>query len=89
MLPVRWRSKARADLVNILEYIALRHAPAAISLQLDFERAVAQLPHHPYMYRRGRSPGTREMVVRSHYVVAYRVRATEIEIIAIRSTRQQ
>lgn len=89
MLPVHWLTKARNNLATILEYIAERNNAAASALQDDIERATAQLPQHPYLYRRGRVTGTRELVVHSHYLVVYRVRATAIEVVAVLHTRQQ
>ncbi|WP_258035907.1 type II toxin-antitoxin system RelE/ParE family toxin [Pseudomonas putida] len=43
----------------------------------------------PTLYKSGRSPGTREIVVRSNYVMIYRVMDDRIEIIRILHARQQ
>ena len=43
---------------------------------------IESLARHPDMGRKGRVAATRELVV-APYVVAYRVRRTEIEILAI------
>ena len=43
---------------------------------------IESLARHPEMGRKGRVSGTRELVV-APYVVAYRVRRTTIEIVAI------
>lgn len=89
MLPVQWLENARANLVSIIEYIAERNDFAALSLQEDIERAVSQLPLHPYLYRPGRVTGTREIVVHPNYLVVYRVLPQVIEIVAVLHTRQK
>jgi toxin ParE1/3/4 len=52
------------------------------------ELAAAQLSEHPFLYRVGRVPGTRETVVHPNYIVVYRVTATAIEIVNILHSRQ-
>ncbi|WP_093390930.1 type II toxin-antitoxin system RelE/ParE family toxin [Rugamonas rubra] len=89
MLPIRWQTEAQADVATILAYIAERSQRAATDLYNEIDRAVSQLPHHPYLYRRGRVAGTHEMVVHPNYVVVYRVDATAIEILSVIHTRQQ
>jgi toxin ParE1/3/4 len=62
---------ARADLIAIVDYISDDNPDAARRLKDDIEGRAAKLPEHPKLYRAGRMPGTREMVVRSNYVVIY------------------
>lgn len=88
MLPLLWSARARINLADIIDYIAERNEAAAEALQDDIERAVTQLPQHPYLYRPGRVAGTREMVVHPNYVVVYRVLATSIVILAVLHARQ-
>ncbi|WP_334666690.1 type II toxin-antitoxin system RelE/ParE family toxin [Streptomyces cyaneofuscatus] len=89
MLPIQWRPEASADLATIIGYIAERNDVAALELQQDIEYAVSQLPQHPYLYRLGRAPGTREMVVHPNYLVVYQVEPAVIEIVAVVHARQQ
>lgn len=89
MLPVLWRAKARASLVQIIGYIANRNPIAAQRLRDAVEQAVSNLPQHPYLYRSGLIAGTREIVVHPNYVVVYRVTASSIEVIHILHSRQQ
>lgn len=89
MLPVRWLAKARSNLSAIIEYIAERNDVAALELLDEVERVVSQLPRHPYRYRSGRVAGTREIVVRPHYLVVYRIRPTAIEIVTVLHSSQQ
>lgn len=85
---VEWRAGALADLLEILEYIDERNPRAADALQNDIENATSALPEHPYLYRMGRIPLTREIVVHPNYLVVYRV-TDRIEIVSVLHARQE
>jgi len=87
MLPILWLPSASEDLNEIIGYIADRNFSAALELQEVIEQSASQIPQHPYIYRAGRVPGTREMVVHPNYLVVYRVGATAIEILGVLHTR--
>lgn len=71
-MPVlEWREAARADLLAIVEYISDDDPDAAQRLKDEIEAKTSKLPERPKLYRPGRVPGTREMVVRRSYVVVY------------------
>lgn len=71
-MPVlEWRQAARADLLAIVDYIADDNPDAAQRLKDDIEAKASKLPDHPKAYRLGRVAGTREMVVRSNYILVY------------------
>ena len=89
MRHVSWLETASRDLDEILGYIEDRNLLAALNLQQEIEHAVSQLPQHPYLYRLGRVPGTRELVVHPNYLVVYRLTADAIEIIDVLHSRQQ
>lgn len=89
MQHVVWLETASQDLDEILGYIEDRNALAALNLQESIEYAVSQLPFHPYLYRLGRVPGTRELVIHPNYLVIYRVSVSAIEIINVLHSRQQ
>ena len=55
----------------IVDYISDDNPNAAQQLKDDIEARAAALPEHPRLYRAGRVAGTREMVVRSNYIVVY------------------
>ena len=59
---VDWNPVARAALRSILDFISQRNALAAQRLFDAIATATEALPQHPYLYRPGRVPGTREMV---------------------------
>ena len=79
---VEWRPLARAQLSEILEY----NLVAASELYKNIEAAISALPQHPYLYRFGRVPGTREIVVHPNYLVVYRV-TNRIEIVTVLHAR--
>lgn len=85
---VEWRPLARAQLREILEYISDRNIVAASELYKNIEAAISALPQHPYLYRFGRVPGTREIVVHPNYLVVYRV-TNRIEIVTVLHARQE
>ena len=66
---LRWKEAARADLKEIANYIANDNPEAAQALIDEIETKAVMLPDHPHLYRPGRLPGTREMVVKSNYIV--------------------
>ena len=71
MRVLEWRQAARADVLEILDYISDDNPDAAQRLKDDIEAKAAKLPEHPRLYREGRVSGTREMIVRLNYVVVY------------------
>ncbi len=78
---LEWREDARADLLAIIDFISDDNADAAQRLKDDIEAKTSKLPGHPRLYRPGRVDGTREMVVRSNYLVVYAENAHAISIL--------
>ncbi|MDT3312135.1 type II toxin-antitoxin system RelE/ParE family toxin [Pseudomonas sp. FP2196] len=85
---IKWRPEARAELAKILRYIGERNIQAATRLSASIKQATSALPVHPDLYRKGRSSGTREIVVHPNYLVIYEV-ADQIEILSVLHTRQE
>jgi toxin ParE1/3/4 len=88
-LPVIWKLSARDDLLEIIRFIAERSPQAARDLRRTIETAVLPAADHPYLFRNGRVPGTREIVAHPNYVVVYCVASDAIEIINVAHARQQ
>lgn len=83
-----WGSRARADLLAILEYVADEN-PAAARRLLDEIRAKAEtLRSYPKRFRAGRVKGTREMVLGS-YLVIYAESSTGVKILRVLHGAQQ
>ena len=89
MLNLVWRGSALDDLREIIAYIAERNAGAAERLQAAIEACAERLPAHPFLYRPGRVPGTREAVVRPNYIIVYRVTAEAVEIVSLVHARRR
>lgn len=83
MPALEWHPIAKADLLAIVDYISDDNPDAAQRLKDDIEAKVASLPDHPKLYRAGRVEGTREMVVRSNYVVVYTEDAKAVTVLRV------
>ncbi len=73
----------------IIAYIADDNPDAAQRLKDDIEARTSRLAEHPKLYRAGRVAGTREMVVRSNYVVVYAEDARAVSILRVLHAAQQ
>jgi len=89
MLPIIWRASARADLAAIIRYVAEHDIPAARRLKNHLESVVLPLAEHPYLYRPGRVPGTRELVAHPNFILVYRVKADCVEVVSVLHSRQE
>ena len=82
---VRWTTPALRDLEAIGDYIGRDNSAAVaariVTTILEHADNLAAFPH---IGRAGRVPGTRELVVAdTPFIVPYRVRDTEVEILAV------
>lgn len=89
MRKVIWRKQARADLAEVVDYIAARNTDAAQRMKSACESSGERLADHPYLFRVGRVPGTRECVVHPNYVLIYRVDNEAVWILRILHVRRQ
>ena len=80
---VCWTLRALADLRRIADHIALANPAAASSLVADTRRQVEQLHRFPLLGRIGVYQDTRELVVHRNYLVTYRVRADEVQVLQV------
>jgi len=72
------------ELEAIGDYIARDNPSASARIVIRIFDRVDALAHHPESGRPGRIPDTRELVVTgTPFVVPYRVRADEIEILSV------
>ncbi|WP_109514901.1 type II toxin-antitoxin system RelE/ParE family toxin [Pseudomonas ovata] len=88
-MQILWRARARTSLAKIIRYIAAENPKAARALQERLESAILPMAEHPYLYRPGRVPGTREIVAHPNYVIVYRVALERIEVVNILHARQE
>lgn len=83
MRDLEWKPAAVADLVAIVDYISDDNPDAAQALKRDIETRVSRLRENPRLYRAGRVAGTREMVVRSNYIVVYAEDADTVTVLRV------
>jgi len=60
---LQWLPAARADRTNAIDHIAKDNPQAALNQLEEIERQTDLLQAYPEAGRRGRKPGTRELVV--------------------------
>ena len=83
-MALRWHRQALDDLRSIHDYIAAENPAAARTVISHLREQARELLHHPEIGRAGRLPGTRELVVlRFPYILAYRERGADIEILLV------
>ena len=81
---LEWLPQALRDFDEIIEYITEDNPIAAIEQGDEIEKQVAGLLNNRNQGRLGRVKGTRELViVRTPYVVAYRIKNEAIQILRI------
>lgn len=81
---IRWTALARADLLAIFDYVVARNPRAALRLFEEIEADVRGLVDYPRIGRPGRRQNTRELVISgTPYIVAYRLKAREIQILRV------
>ncbi len=87
---VKWLRVALRNLDDESAYIAADNPKAAAQVMERVTKAVNALSEQPALGRPGRVPGTRELVVlKTRYVVPYRVRNDTIEILRVFHTSRR
>lgn len=90
-LTVELSDRARQDIEQIAEYLA-EHWSEQVKLNflVTLTDKMTLISKMPYLYKASRQqPDIRECVLNKHTVLFYRVTESTVEIITIRSTRQQ
>ena len=86
----RWTKPAAKDLGCVLEYIAADDPEAAQRVALAIRTTSERLDQFPQMGRNGAVVATRELVVPGlPFVLVYRERGPEIQILRLLHTRQK
>ena len=88
---LRWTRLAESDLDDIADYIGQDSPAAAARVVLELiDQTEALLTRHVALGRPGRVLGTRELVVAGlPYVIPYRVRENNIEILRVLHTSRR
>lgn len=81
---LQWTKLALQDLNHVREYIATDHSTAADETIFKIGRVIDSLLSYHHLGRVGRVQGTRELVIPgTPYIVPYRVKKDQIEILAV------
>ena len=81
-MTVGWGPTALRDIESLHAYVAEDNVAAAAETVERILSGIEALSRFPEMGRKGRVPGTRELII-SPYVVVYRVSEDTVELIAI------
>jgi addiction module RelE/StbE family toxin len=79
---IRWTPTALGDLESLHAYIAEENPEAAARTVERILLGIEAFRRHPDLGRKGRVPGTRELVA-APYVVAYRAAGSAVEILSV------
>lgn len=88
-MKVVWSVSAENDLDAIVDYIANDNIESALSLDDLIRQAADGLSAFPYKGKHGRVAGTRELVVRTHYIIVYAIAHDSVEIVTVLHTSRQ
>lgn len=87
---VKWLKTANRNLDEAMEYTARDDPDVARSMYAYIRGRVAELAKHPEIGRLGRILGTRELIIERYpYIIPYRVRENEVQIIRVFHTSQR
>jgi toxin ParE1/3/4 len=90
LLRVKWLRQALQNLADEADFIAQDSPKSAAELIKHLMQSADSLATHPQMGRPGRVPGTRELVVtRFPYILPYRVRGENVEILRVFHTARK
>jgi len=87
---IRWTEPTAQALENIQDYIARDNPLAAVEVARRIRIIVNQLAEHPRIGRRGGIRGTYELVIHGvPYIVPYRIKKAEIQILSVYHTSRK
>lgn len=83
-MKLRWSRRALADLQRLSDRIAAGDKPQAAQAFIDtIAGKVAQLQSQPLLGRIGAYQDTRELIVHRNYLITYRARADEVQLLQL------
>ena len=81
---IEWHPLALSDFTDLIAYIASDNPQAAFRIHDEIRRRTGTLATHPEAGRRGRVPGTRELVIAgTPYIAAYRTSSEVVTILRV------
>lgn len=89
-MEIKWLNKALKNLDQEAEYIATDNPEVARLIVQQIRNTITLLAENPSMGRAGRITGTRELIIKNtRYIVPYRVKNGNIEILRIFHTSRK
>ena len=88
-MAVKWLRVALENMATIANYIAQDSPARATTFVQELREKTNVLADFPGVGRAGRVAGTRELVAHKNYLVIYRVKGTNVEIIRVRHVAQK
>lgn len=88
-MAVKWLKVALENMATIADYIAQDKPDRAASFVQEIREKTLVLADFPSVGRAGRVAGTRELIAHKNFLVIYRVKGTNIEIIRVRHVAQK
>ena len=82
-MKLAWSRRALNDLRRIADHIAADNPGAALGLVEDIETRALNLERFPLMGRIGGYQDTRELVVHKNYLLTYRVRGDQVQVLQV------
>ena len=78
-----WSRRALADLQRIADHIAADKPQAAQAFVAAVRQTAGRLERFPLLGRPGTYADTRELVVHRNYLLTYRVRREEVQVLQV------
>ena len=88
-MALKWTKTALHNLGNIAEYIAKDNPERARTFIQEVREKTNVLSEFPNVGRAGRVAVTRELVAHKNYIVAYRVKGADIQILRVHHVAQK
>jgi addiction module RelE/StbE family toxin len=88
-MAVKWTKTALVNLDLIAEYIAKDNPARAHSFVLEIQQKTKIIEEFSGVGRAGRVAGTRELIAHKNYILAYRVKGEDVEIIRVHHAAQK
>ena len=88
-MAVKWSKRALSSLARITEYIEQDNPTRAKTFVQEIRQKSILLEQFPNLGRAGRVIGTRELVAHENYILVYRVRADDLQVIEVMHTSRK
>ena len=88
-MAVKWLKVALENMATIADYIAQDKPDRATSFVREIREKTLVLANFPSVGRAGRVAGTRELIAHKNFLVIYRIKGKNVEIVRVRHVAQK